>query len=83
MGLDNKLLLEGTFFLTAPWKVCTSMSSEPFTVCCTYWSRFFTIQLVPEPESNRVLTLKDLSPFVVSGTIKVGDIDMTSLFELM
>ena len=44
---------------------------------------FFTIQFVPEPESNRVRTLKGLFSLDISGIINVGDIDITSLLELM
>ena len=37
-----------------------------------------TIQLVPEPESSKVLTLKGIPDSVCSGIMSVGEMDIQS-----
>ena len=49
----------------------------------TYFSKLSVIQLVPEPESNNVLTINVVFIGVCRGIRTVGEIDLTSLPELM
>ena len=53
------------------------------TVCFTLFKTFLDIQLVPEPESRSVLTLKYLPLFATTGMMIVGDIETSASFAVL
>ena len=71
------------FCLTVPAKVNTSSEFLPLTVCFTLSKTFLEIQLVPEPESSKVLTLKYRPLLASNGMIIVGEIDDSASLEVL
>ena len=71
------------FCLTVPAKVNTSSEFLPLTVCFTLSKTFLDIQLVPEPESSKVLTLKYRPLLASNGMIIVGEIDDSASLDVL
>ena len=71
------------FCLTSPLNVETCSVSLALTVCFTLFKTDLVIQLVPEPESSSVLTLKYLPLFATTGMIIVGDNEFSASFALL
>ena len=69
--------------MTDPLKVMTSRTSFPITLCATNLSKLAVIQFVPDPESSKTLTLKDLSVLFLKRIMIVGERDMSALLELI
>ena len=68
----------GKLFSIAPLKVNTRSSFVAFTLCLSLRRTFLEIQLVPQPESSNVLTLKYLPSSAMRGTMMVGDNDISA-----
>ena len=71
------------FCFVSPLNVETCSVVLAFTVCLTLFRTPLDIQFVPEPESKSVLILKYLPLLARTGTMIVGDIDVSACFAVL